>query len=97
MASKVRDKIVDAAASCFHDLGFNGCSIQDIVDKGGVPKGSFYNYFKTKEVLAVEVLALYAQGTRRDMLADSRTPPVARLRGHPSRQAVAASGGDVAA
>ena len=82
MASKVRDKIVDAAARCFHDLGFNGCSIQDIVDKGGVPKGSFYNYFKTKEVLAVEVLELYAQGTRREMLADSSTPPVARLRGH---------------
>jgi hypothetical protein len=56
MGSTVRDRIVEAALDRFHTLGFNGCGVQDIVDKAGIPKGSFYNYFKAKELLAVEVL-----------------------------------------
>jgi TetR/AcrR family transcriptional regulator, transcriptional repressor for nem operon len=56
--------------------------IPEIIDKAGVPKGSFYNYFKAKETLALEVLGLYGQGSRREMLADSGTPPVLRLRQH---------------
>ena len=38
----------------FHTRGFNGCSVQDIVDAAGVPKGSFYNHFDSKEALGVE-------------------------------------------
>ena len=52
----VRDKIVSAAAERFHALGYNACAVQDIVDAAGVPKGSFDNYFKAKELLAREVL-----------------------------------------
>jgi len=55
----VRGKLVEAALETFHARGFNGCSVQDIVDAAGVPKGSFYNHFKTKEALALEVLAVY--------------------------------------
>ena len=36
--------------------GYNGTSVKDIVDAAKVPKGSFYNYFKSKEVFAVEAL-----------------------------------------
>jgi TetR/AcrR family transcriptional regulator, transcriptional repressor for nem operon len=55
----VREKIVTAAAECFHVLGYNACGVQEIVDAAGVPKGSFYNYFKAKELLAREVLNNY--------------------------------------
>jgi len=78
----VKDKIMEAALDRFHALGFNACGVQEIVDVAGVPKGSFYNYFKAKEGLAVEVLALYAQGSRIEMLADRTKPPVQRLRDH---------------
>ncbi len=78
----VRDKIVAAALDRFHALGFNACGVQEIVDKAGVPKGSFYNYFKAKELLALEVIAVYTQGSRREMLADRSVPPVERLRRH---------------
>ncbi len=60
--SGVRDKIVSAAADRFHALGFNACGVQEIVDAAGVPKGSFYNYFKAKELLALEVLANSGEG-----------------------------------
>jgi len=82
MASSVRDRIVNAALDRFHALGFNACSVQDIVDAAGVPKGSFYNYFKTKELLALEILDIYGQGSRREMLSDKGVPSVKRLRAH---------------
>ena len=82
MASSARDKIVKAALDRFHALGFNACSVQDIVDAAEVPKGSFYNYFKTKELLALEILGIYGQDSKREMLSDKSVPPVKRLRAH---------------
>ncbi len=78
----VRNKIVDAAVERFHATGYNGTSVQDIVDKAEVPKGSFYNYFKTKELLALEVLEIYGKGSKREMLADQAISPLIRLRSH---------------
>ncbi len=63
MASLVREKIVAAAEERFHAVGYNGCGVQEIVDAVTVPKCSFYNYFKSKELLALEVLANYAKGS----------------------------------
>lgn len=40
--------------------GYNGTSVKDIVDAAGVPKGSFYNYFDSKESFAVEALEAVA-------------------------------------
>jgi TetR/AcrR family transcriptional regulator, transcriptional repressor for nem operon len=82
MVSPVRDQIVNAALDRFHALGYSACGVQDIVDKAGVPKGSFYNYFKAKELLALEVVDLYAKGSKREMLSDAGVAPVERLRGH---------------
>jgi TetR/AcrR family transcriptional regulator, transcriptional repressor for nem operon len=82
MGSSVRDKIVEVALDRFHTLGFNACGVQEIVDKAGIPKGSFYNYFKAKELLVVEVLKAYADGSRHEMLSDKTVAPLKRLRAH---------------
>src|ERR1700733_9076984 len=82
MGSTVRDKIIEAALDGFHALGFSACGVQEIVDRAGIPKGSFYNHFKAKELLAVEVLKAYANGSRREMLSDKAVPALARIRGH---------------
>ena len=82
MASKERAKIVSAALDRFHALGFNACGVQEMVDKAGVPKGSFYNYFKSKELLALEVLEIYIQGTGREILSEKSLAPLQRLRRH---------------
>jgi len=47
------DKLLKAAINLFHEFGYNGTSVQDIVSVARVPKGSFYNYFKSKEALAI--------------------------------------------
>lgn len=59
--ASVRDQLIESAVEVFHARGFNGCSVQDIVEAAGVPKGSFYNHFKSKEALGVEVVRAYTR------------------------------------
>ena len=47
----------------FIERGFHACSVQDITDAAGVPKGSFYNHFRSKEALAAEILTEYGKAT----------------------------------
>lgn len=78
----VRGKLVEAGLDTLHGLGFNGASIQDIVDAAGVPKGSFFNHFKSKELLALEVLDRYGQTSGMEILLDKAKAPIVRLREH---------------
>ncbi|CAN7699416.1 TetR family transcriptional regulator C-terminal domain-containing protein [Pararhizobium sp. LjRoot238] len=82
MVSKTRQKIVEAALERFHEFGYNGSSVNDVVERAGVPKGSFYNYFKAKELLALEVLKIYSERSRFDILADKSLRPLERIRQH---------------
>lgn len=41
--------------------GYNGTSVKDIVESAGVPKGSFYNYFDSKEAFAVDAIEYAAE------------------------------------
>jgi TetR/AcrR family transcriptional repressor of nem operon len=78
----VREEIVEAALDRFHAHGFNGAGVKEITDTAGVPKGSFYNHFDSKEALAVVALERYGATMRMDLLADSGTPALDRLRAH---------------
>ncbi len=49
--------------------GHHGTGIQEIVDIAGVPKGSFYNYFKSKEGFALAAMEF----TSRDHIAEFET------------------------
>jgi TetR/AcrR family transcriptional repressor of nem operon len=55
----VRERLLDAGIQTFSRSGFNGCSVQDIADAAGVPKGSFYNHFESKEALGAAALEHY--------------------------------------
>lgn len=79
----VRDKLLVAGLETMHRLGFNGCSVQDIVQAAGVPKGSFYNHFESKEALGAELLDLYWQKTANTslrILSNEALSPLERLR-----------------
>lgn len=56
----VREKILSAGLETLYSKGFNATSVQDITEAAGVPKGSFYNHFESKEQLGVEVVQCYA-------------------------------------
>jgi TetR/AcrR family transcriptional repressor of nem operon len=67
----------------FIERGFNACSVQDITEAAAVPKGSFYNHFRSKEALAAEILTEYGKGnTDRSILSNSEVPALTRLKKH---------------
>jgi TetR/AcrR family transcriptional regulator, transcriptional repressor for nem operon len=79
----VRQKIVDAGLKVLIQKGFNGSGVQDITAAAGVPKGSFYNHFDSKEALGAEIVELYGRDNpRRALLSDKSLSPLQRLRAH---------------
>lgn len=62
--------------------GYSGTGVKDIVDAAGVPKGSFYNYFSSKEEFAIAALEQVAEGNlaqMRRVLGDPRISPLKRI------------------
>ena len=75
-----RDQIFEAALKLFAAKGFNACGVQDITAEAGVPKGSFYNHFESKEALGAEIVKFYGtRGHVRDVLSDLSLAPMERL------------------
>ena len=62
--------------------GYNGTSVKDITVAAGIPKGSFYNYFESKEHFGLEALQYVStQGCQaaRQTLSCSKLRPLERL------------------
>jgi TetR/AcrR family transcriptional repressor of nem operon len=54
-----RAEILDAGVLALHARGFAQTSVDAIALSAGVPKGSFFGHFGSKEAFAVEALNLY--------------------------------------
>lgn len=78
----LRDALLDAGFDQLHAGGYVGTGVATIAAAAHAPKGSFYNHFRSKEALAVEVLARYGQGRRLDLLDETGVPAVQRIRNH---------------
>lgn len=77
-----KDHLLDTGMAVIFRHGYNGTGVQDIVDAAGVPKGSFYNYFESKEAFAIEGLTRIADaalGHARETLLAAETPPLQRI------------------
>jgi TetR/AcrR family transcriptional regulator, transcriptional repressor for nem operon len=62
----------------YHDLG-----IQPLLDETGIPKGSFYHHFESKEDFALQAVDLYMQEVHAGLeqcLNDESRPPLERVR-----------------
>lgn len=64
-----------------HAHGFAASGVKDMTDAAGVPKGSFYAYFPSKEEFAAAVLRHYWSDieTRLFPLLDTSEPPPQRI------------------
>ena len=51
-----RETLLASGAAVMLRKGYNGTGVQEIVDGAGVPKGSFYNYFRSKEDFVVSAM-----------------------------------------
>lgn len=58
-SAQVREALILAGLDAFSARGMNATGVQEIAHAAGVPKGSFYNYFESKERFAVEVIERY--------------------------------------
>ena len=46
-----KNEILDTAEILFEEKGYDKCSVNDILNRIGIAKGTFYHYFKSKEEL----------------------------------------------
>lgn len=77
-----RQIIIQNGAKIIHSKGFVNTGIKDILDASGVPKGSFYFYFKSKEDFGQALVDYYAEtmtGMITGYLTDTGRTPMERL------------------
>lgn len=77
-----REEIICKGADLIHAQGYKATGIQQILDVVGVPKGSFYFYFKSKDDFGCTVIDHFSQviGERfTGYLRDVRITPLERL------------------
>lgn len=77
-----RTNLVQAGLRTFHSEGFAATGIQSIVEQAGVPKGSFYNHFESKETFGASVVDAYferAQARLHTAFSNTALAPLARL------------------
>jgi TetR/AcrR family transcriptional repressor of nem operon len=77
-----RANLVQTGLRMIHAEGYAATGIQSIVEGAGVPKGSFYNHFVSKEAFCAEVVDAYFDRNEeklRTMLCNKELAPLVRL------------------
>lgn len=78
-----REKIVQQGIELLSEHGYHGTGLKMILDAVHVPKGSFYNYFKSKEQFVAEIIDEFSRSLLERMdkyVAESQDPPVETIR-----------------
>ncbi len=60
-SSETRQRLLDQGVATLIRRGYHGTGIKEVLEEVDVPKGSFYNYFESKEQFGVEVVRRFAQ------------------------------------
>ena len=79
---EVRRRLLAAGLELVHARGFAASGVKDITDAAGVPKGSFYAYFPSKEAFAAAILEHHWEDieTRLLPILDADGPAQERIR-----------------
>ena len=78
-----KQRIIEAAAQAMIEKSYNGVGLNEILTEAGVPKGSFYHFFKSKENLGIAVIEKAAADKchrLRTFFTDRSKTPLTRLR-----------------
>src|SRR5687768_11136958 len=54
-----KTKLLEAALQVFRTKGYTATTVEDICQRAGVTKGSFFHHFKTKDDLALGAIAYW--------------------------------------
>lgn len=84
MRKKVnKEDVIAVGTDLIASNGYNATGIDIILKTAGVPKGSFYHYFGTKEDFGLAVIDQFAAEYDRKLdvfFADASVPPLERIR-----------------
>ncbi len=78
-----RERLLTEGVAALLENGYHGTGIQEVVNRAQVPKGSFYNYFASKEDFAAHVIQFYAECFAKQLreALDEASDPLDGLRG----------------
>ena len=79
---ELRDQMLDTAAELFIRNGYDGTTVQQVIDQLQVSKGAFYHYFSSKEDLldaVAERLTREGLAQFRPILEDQNVPALERF------------------
>ena len=77
-----RDLLLRAGLEVLTSKGFSSTGIDEVLRRVGVPKGSFYHYFESKEAFVAELVDRYATYFARKLdrhFLNETLPPLARI------------------
>ncbi len=81
-AEETRARILEAAAECFAQQGYEAASVADICERAGVSKGAFYHHFPSNQDLFMALLSDWLEaldaGLRRAQAEAANVPSALR-------------------
>ncbi|PSB12106.1 TetR family transcriptional regulator [Pleurocapsa sp. CCALA 161] len=80
-----RQELICVGSNLIAQRGFNAASINEILSKAGVPKGSFYYYFASKEEFGLAIIDDFASKCQKQLescLENEQFSPLTRLRNY---------------
>ncbi len=78
-----KKEILDKGGELFRQRGYHNTGINEILKTCGIPKGSFYNFFESKEDFGVQVLDDYGETQYnfiKETLKNNDLTPLAKLK-----------------
>ncbi len=77
-----KQKIIEIGAGIIHQKGYHHTGIQEVLKAAGIPKGSFYFYFASKEDFGLQIIDYFNNkylDRVRPILSEASLSPVKRL------------------
>ncbi|MDP4005619.1 TetR/AcrR family transcriptional regulator [Methylobacterium sp. NEAU K] len=78
-----REALIRAGVALLSEKGYSATGLEEVLRSAGVPKGSFYHYFASKDAFGAELIDAYATYFAHKLdrwLLDGNTAPLQRLR-----------------
>jgi TetR/AcrR family transcriptional repressor of nem operon len=83
LESEVRQRLIRAGLVQLTEKGYSAVGVDEILKTAGVPKGSFYHYFRNKADFGSQLISayhIYFAGKLDAALLDASQPPLQRLK-----------------
>ena len=65
----IKNKLIEVAEECLARYGLKKTTVDEIVQKAGIPKGTFYLFYKSKELLFFDVFIAFHDKCHADLRA----------------------------